>query len=349
MSRALHPASSTRATVASATGTPAFAARHAARVPMSSRACLNPSRRVGFASLGSRLDARKTPLRAASEDPESDVEAMVDVDAIRAMLESDPAVRAQEERIASEARNAASLQVDKQMAEASDAIRSELSRRGSAASDELAKTQEAALAELEARSDAVLRAEAKMREIAAEREALEAEANETGGAGAAATQKKKWGASVGDDVDEDAERVESAKAAACSAIAGTLLSAPLLLSQSPGGLVSLESLGGVFASTALFGVVFRYATRDDLGNDQLKTGVVGAFGLTRGLGEADVYLHGSDASAFETWAEAALLIGESMLTFAFAYAALEYGFKNEILKPFPRRAKNARSSDGDHH
>ena len=89
--------------------------------------------------------------------------------------------------------------------------------------------------------------------------------------------------------------------------------------------------------------------RDSLGNDQLKTGVVGAFGLTRGLGEADVYLHGSDASAFETWAEAALLIGESMLTFAFAYAALEYGFKNEILKPFPRRAKNARSSDGDHH
>ena len=151
MSRALHPASSTRATVASATGTPAFAARHAARVPMSSRACLNPSRRVGFASLGSRLDARKTPRRAASEDPESYVEAMVDVDAIRAMLESDPAVRAQEERIASEARNAASLQVDKQMAEASNAIRSELSRRGSAASDELAKTQEAALAELEAK------------------------------------------------------------------------------------------------------------------------------------------------------------------------------------------------------
>ena len=264
---------------------------------------------------------------------------MVDVDAIRAMLDSDPAVRAQEERIASEARNAASLQVDKELAEASDAIRSELSRRGSAASDELAKTQEAALAELEAKSEAVLRAEAKMREIAAEREALEAEAKADGG------KKNKWA----DDVDEDAERVESAKAAACSAIAGTLFSAPLWLSQSPGGVVSAESLGGVFLSCALFGVVFRYAARDDVNNDQLKTGVLGAFGLTRGLGEADVYLHGSDASAFEAWAEAALLVGESMLTFAFAYAALEYGFKNEILKPFPRRAKNARSSDGDHH
>ena len=343
MSRALPPASSARAPHASAPGNPARAARHAARHP-ASHACLKPSRRVGFASLAPRREAspRRSGTLAASEDPDiPSVEEMVDVDAIRAMIDSDPAVRAQEARIASEARNAASLQVDKQMAEASEDIRSELSRRGSAASDELAKTQEAALAELEARSDAVLRAEAKMREIAAEREALEAEAGET--------QKKKWGASVGDDVDEDAERVESAKAAACSAIAGTLLSAPLLLSQSPGGLVSLESLGGVFASTALFGVVFRYATRDDLGNDQLKTGVLGAFGLTRGLGEADVYLHGSDASAFEAWAEAALLVGESMLTFAFAYAALEYGFKNEILKPFPRRAKNARSSDGDHH
>ena len=338
MSRALHPASSTRATVASATGTPAFAARHAARVPMSSRACLNPSRRVGFASLGSRVDARKTPLRAASEDPESDVEAMVDVDAIRAMLESDPAVRAQEERIASEARNAAALQVDKQMAEASDAIRSELSRRGSAASDELAKTQEAALAELEAKSQAVLRAEAKMREIAAEREALEAEAKTSGGG--ENVVKKKWGASVGaTGVDENAERVESAKAAACSAIFATALSAPLLLSQSPGGFITLESLGGVFVSTALFGVVYRYAVRDDFGNDQLKFGVLGAFGLTRGLGEADVYLHGSDALSFASWAEAALLAGESVLTFAFAYAALEYGFKNDYLKPFPMSRK----------
>ena len=57
-------------------------------------------------------------------------------------------------------------------------------------------------------------------------EALEAEAD------GEKRMKKKWGASVGDDVDENAERVESAKAAACSAIFGTALSAPLLLSGS---------------------------------------------------------------------------------------------------------------------
>jgi hypothetical protein len=36
-----------------------------------------------------------------------------------------------------------------------------------------------------------------------------------------------------------------------------------------------------------------------------------------------VYLHGSDQYDFTSWAEAALLAGESVLTFAFAAVALE--------------------------
>jgi hypothetical protein len=48
--------------------------------------------------------------------------------------------------------------------------------------------------------------------------------------------------------------------------------------------------------------------------------------------------------SFSSWAEAALLAGESVLTFAFAYAALEYGFKNDILKPFPM-SRNAPRDD----
>jgi len=54
---------------------------------------------------------------------------------------------------------------------------------------------------------------------------------------------------------------------------------------------------------------------------------VGAFGLARGLGAADVYLHSSDAGDIASWLEAALLAGESVLTFAFAAVALEAGFK----------------------
>ena len=89
-------------------------------------------------------------------------------------------------------------------------------------------------------------------------------------------------------------------------------------------------------------MTYSYAVRDDFGNDQLKGGVVGAFGLTRGLGAADVFLHGSDASALETWAQAALLVGEGVLVFAFAAVALEAGFKSGALRAFPMKKKNAR-------
>ena len=150
----------------------------------------------------------------------------------------------------------------------------------------------------------------------------------------------KWGSSVAADVDESAEKIESAKAGTAAAASGTLLSLPLILSQSSGTLVTLESVAGIAVSCLVFGVTYRYAVRDDFGNDQLKGGVVGAFGLARGLGAADVYLHGSDQYDIASWAEAALLAGESVLTFAFAAVALEVGFRQGFLKPFPmRRAK----------
>lgn len=277
--------------------------------------------------------ARSSNSDFRSED--SDIESMVDIESIKAMLEDDPEVKAQERKIANTARDAASLQVDARMAEARDEIAYELANRSSKVSELLINTQTEALVEFELRSAAVLKAEAEVIKIAEERKALEAEANERG-----YKEKKKWGSTVSDDVDENAERVESAKAGSISAIAGTVLSTPLLLAQSGDNLlVSLSSVGGVFVSCLLFGVVTRYATRDDLGNDQLRLGVLGAFGLTRGLGEVDVYLHGSDTSQISTYAEAGLLLAESLLPFAFAAAALDWGFKNELVRPFPMRRK----------
>ena len=179
-----------------------------------------------------------------------------------------------------------------------------------------------------------------MKAIQQERDALVAEAEQEQGAEAGAgvfMKKKKWGSTVADDVDEAAEKIESAKAATAAGLSGTILSLPLLLSQSSGALVTLESVAGVAVSCLVFGVTYRYAVRDDFGNDQLKGGVVGAFGLARGFGAADVYLHGSDQYDFASWAEAALLAGESVLTFAFAAVALEAGFKQGLLKPFPMR------------
>ena len=278
----------------------------------------------------------------------------VDVDAIKSMLESNPTVRAQEALIAGEARNAASLRVDADLAEAREKLAMEYGGRAQSSAENLQTTQEKALAELEAKSEAVLRAEAKMNAIAAEREALAREMDAARGGGgennemnASSSSSGKWGSTVASDVDEDAERVESGKAGALAALSGTLLSSPLLLSQSTGGAgfgdpVALQSVAGVLVSCLVFGVTYRYAVRDDFGNDQLKGGVVGAFGLTRGLGAADVFLHGSDASALETWAQAALLVGEGVLVFAFAAVALEAGFKSGALRAFPMKKKNAR-------
>lgn len=276
------------------------------------------------------------------EDPQAAVEAMVDVDAIKAMISSDPAVRAQEAKIASSARDAASLRVDAQMAEEETKIAREFGGKQGEITGALGAAQEAALADLEAKSAAVLAAEAKMEAIAAERAALVAEAESSGDAASpSAALPSKWGSTVASDVDEDAERVESAKAGAVAAAAGTLLSLPLLLSQSSDSIVAAESVAGVLVSCLVFGVTYRYALRDDFGNDQLKGGVVGAFGLARGLGAADVYLHGSDAARFESWAEAALLAGEGVLVFAFAAAALEAGFRGGFLRAFPMQ-KNER-------
>ena len=282
--------------------------------------------------------------RASGEEKDEevlDVGAMVDVDAIRAAVNDDPEVRAQEQKIAKEARNMASIQVDADMAQEEAKIALEIGANAKDASSKMEQAQEAALADLEASAAAVLAAETKMATIARERQELMAEADAEGGA---PTSKRKWGSTVADDVDEDAERIESAKAATAAAVSGALLSLPLTVSQSPGGIVTLESVAGIFLSCAVFGVTYRYAVRDDLGNDQLKGGVVGAFGLARGLGSADVYLHGSDAGTFASWAEAALLAGESVLVFAFAAAALEAGFTRELIEPFPMKKKQTRFS-----
>ena len=59
------------------------------------------------------------------------------------------------------------------------------------------------------------------------------------------------------------------------------------------------------------------------------------------MGAADVYLHGSDAGAVASWAEAALLAGEAVLTFALAGAALEVAFEKDVIKPFPIKKKSS--------
>jgi hypothetical protein len=73
------------------------------------------------------------------------------------------------------------------------------------------------------------------------------------------------------------------QAAAVSTLAGTLASLPFSLVVDGGwGLGTLLSQGGIVLSCLLFGVTYRYIIRRDLGNLQLKSGAVAAFGLVRG-------------------------------------------------------------------
>ncbi|MGP1374865.1 MAG: hypothetical protein ACTS3T_18695 [Almyronema sp.] len=78
----------------------------------------------------------------------------------------------------------------------------------------------------------------------------------------------------------------------------------------------------------LFGVTYRYAVRTDT-NPQLKTGVISAFGLVRGLAQVDV----GSAVAQSFWPFFAAAI-ESLILFAIAGLILDLGFKQGWLKPF---------------
>jgi hypothetical protein len=92
----------------------------AAAASSSSRRHVNPTL---VPSTHRRAHTRVGPLvltRASGEEKDEevlDVGAMVDVDAIRAAVNDDPEVRAQEQKIAKEARNMASIQVDAEMAQ----------------------------------------------------------------------------------------------------------------------------------------------------------------------------------------------------------------------------------------
>lgn len=89
-------------------------------------------------------------------------------------------------------------------------------------------------------------------------------------------------------------------------------------------------IGGAIAglSGALFGLTYRYAVRRDT-NVQLKSGVVLAFGLVRGLALVD-----TSAAIYQHFWPFLAAIGESLLLFAIVASLLDWGFSQGWLKPF---------------
>uniref|UniRef100_A0A5B7BMP8 Homer protein n=1 Tax=Davidia involucrata TaxID=16924 RepID=A0A5B7BMP8_DAVIN len=143
---------------------------------------------------------------------------------------------------------------------------------------------------------------------------------------------------------KDEERQESIKAAAISALVGTLAGLPISFTQVAAATSNSQSqlilpLAVTFVSCALFGVTFRYAVRRDLDNIHLKTGTSAAFGFVKGLATLD----GGSPLEFETGSflshafNGAVYVSENLLIFVFAAVGLDFCYKMRILSPFPIR------------
>ena len=134
-------------------------------------------------------------------------------------------------------------------------------------------------------------------------------------------------------------RVASGLAALAAGAAGAAALAPF--AAAAGGDSSFL-LAEAFASSAFFGVCYRYALRCDWDNTQIKSRAVGAFAVARGLGQADLLLGGGGlagegVSLGEALGQALLLAGEGAVMFAAAAVALEFCTLQGWIAPVPGR------------
>ncbi len=106
-------------------------------------------------------------------------------------------------------------------------------------------------------------------------------------------------------------------------------------------LASLLKLASLLGSGFLFGVTYRYIVRQD-DNPQLKAGAVMAFGLVRGLAQAEVILDETQLAAMnfadlftrqEIW-QAGVSAIESVILFALAAVVLDQAIDRGWIKPF---------------
>jgi hypothetical protein len=133
---------------------------------------------------------------------------------------------------------------------------------------------------------------------------------------------------------QNAERMESGKAAAIAALGGLVGILPNTFTTNAAPFEQLLSIGTSLVTCLLFGIVYRYVSAANPENVQLRSGTVAAFGLTRGLALVQSAVVSSDNPNLQTLADVALLAGQSMLLVGFAAAALELGFRNGVVVMF---------------
>ena len=279
-----------------------------------------PSFRPHGMQIHSRMHStrRSVPLPPRSSSNNGDQADYSADEIIQKLLSENPEAQEQVERVSDAARRVAELQMEQARlaraladAQSSDAASAELKER---------------LA-MEAASNLIADAELRAAQLLLKAAELEAES---------ADALRESAAAQG---EIEGERLETAKAGTAAAAGGAASILPLVIATSPTTLGGLLTLGGAAASAFLFGLVYRYALRQDLANIQLKGGVVAAFGLVRGIGQASEMLDKatdglSTLPSVEALAIAAAAMGESMLLFAFASVALEFAFQKGIVKTF---------------
>ncbi len=125
----------------------------------------------------------------------------------------------------------------------------------------------------------------------------------------------------------DQDRLESLKAGVLSALTVVIADSGVALYLSS-RLVELGlRLAIVAVSGFLFGVTYRYAVRGDA-NPHLKSGVVGAFGLVRGLAQLEGLQIPDDVGAI-----ALLSLFESLGLFGLAGLCLDFALRRTWVNP----------------
>ncbi|KAK1305359.1 hypothetical protein QJS10_CPB11g00646 [Acorus calamus] len=207
------------------------------------------------------------------------------------------------------------------------------------------ETARAALAEIDRREadnarvkEEIARLESREAEIAqTQRELLEARSMVEEAERSLSSNMGNYRSGEISEMDKEAERWESVKAATVSSIVGTLAGLPISLYQETNSVQLAFHLAVIFVSCALFGVTFRYTIRRDLDNIQLKTGTSAAFGFVKGLAvlEAGSPLQLDTDTLLSHATDGTVYVSENVFIFLSAAVALDYCFKMRFLSPFP--------------
>ena len=240
------------------------------------------------------------------------------------LIDSDPSVLKEIEKLKEESKKVASEAIEKLKTSNENELRETFQKTTERVVSAQSEAESAAMDELKIQEERMRKAEENLRAIAEETKRLREEEEGKGGENEEETRERK-----------DRDRIESAKVGTVSAIGGVLLSLPLALSQFSGNAFNqFADVGATALSCALFGIVYRYAVRENIDDFQLKGGVVGAFGLVRGVGQAEVFMDvasNNDELSFAAFAQAAAICGESVLVFLFAGLCVEAAMTREFI------------------